>query len=136
MGANDTLVQATITFGAGNVGLVSRYGNELNWLMAWFDDSRDETPGTGDILLAQVVDGTFTILQQSVGVNWTATGTDRTLSLNTDGEDIIVKLDGIEIISATSTDLATSTIVGIFSRASTTNAFEDFTVSLPPLTAE
>ncbi|MCH7734985.1 MAG: hypothetical protein IH961_07205, partial [Chloroflexi bacterium] len=135
-GDADSIVQADITLGGGIVGLITRYADESNWMMAWFDDNRDEVAGTGDIVLAQLVAGSFSILRESLGINWTESTSTRTLSVTTNGEEISVLLDGSEIISATSSDLTANTGVGLFSRASSTNAFDDFLVSIVPLTAD
>ncbi|MCH8222833.1 MAG: hypothetical protein IH868_05415, partial [Chloroflexi bacterium] len=131
-GSGETIVQADISLGGGVVGLITRYADESNWIMAWFDDNRDEVAGTGDIVLAQVVGGVFTTLGESVGVNWTASSSTPTLSLITSRDDVTVELDGIELISATSSALNANTSVGLFSRASSTNVFDNFLVSIPP----
>ncbi len=69
------------------------------------------------------------MLFEKADVNWTATSSTRTLSLIADGQDISVELDGVTLISATSSDLTLNTKVGLFSRATSTNIFDNFDVA-------
>ncbi len=114
-------VQAEIGWRGGLVGLVARYADEDNWLMAWFD-------GVDDVVLGKNVAGAFSEVGRAPFA-WGSGGAMRRFELSAIGEEVSVVIDGASLITATVAELEGSTLVGLFSRGAAGSAFDDFRVT-------
>ncbi|MCI0439191.1 MAG: hypothetical protein L0177_08690 [Chloroflexi bacterium] len=120
-GESDVIARANVAWSEGFVGLVARYADEDNWLMAWFD-------GVEDIVLGKNVAGEFSELGRAP-IDWGRPGRSRKVELLARGPVIKVFVSDRPLIAATVSELQENTLVGLFSRLGTDNRFNDFRVT-------
>ncbi len=119
-GEADVMVEAEITWRSGYAGLVARYQDEANWLMAWFD-------GVGDVVVGQRLNGEFSELGRTA-YHWGAPGTTRLFQVAAIGPAVVVAVDGATLLRRTAPELQAGTSVGLFSRESVNTSFDSFRV--------
>ncbi len=118
----DVAVAATITRPGGDAGVVVRYTDASNYIVAYGD-------GT-NIYLKKVVAGVVTTVG-TFSYAWAA-GTTHRLEVRCSGTSFAVAVDGTELGTATITDFATVTTHGLYSNnlvSGQTHDFDDFSVS-------
>lgn len=120
-GEADVAVEAEITWRSGYAGLVVRYQDEANWLMAWYD-------GVGDVVMGQRVQGEFRELGRTA-FSWGAPGTTRRFQVTARGQGIAVAIDGETVLRVTASGSSSPTKVGLFSRESRDTLFDRFEAS-------
>lgn len=120
-GEADVAVEAEITWRSGYAGLVVRYRDEANWLMAWYD-------GVGDVVVGQRLNGEFQELGRAA-YQWGSPGATRRFQVTARGQGIAVAIDGETILRITASDSGGATKVGLFSRESRDTLFDRFEAS-------
>lgn len=121
-------------------GVVARYSGEFDWLMAFHD-------GVGDVILGKkrpdedqngLSTGDLGGFQElgRFAVDWSLGTKARThhLAIEVVGPTIKVFADGDLVITANDDDGMSSSIVGMFSRGTGKNQFDEFKVTLAPTT--
>ncbi|NQW16307.1 MAG: hypothetical protein HQ478_02360 [Chloroflexi bacterium] len=120
-GTSGATVRADVTWQSRGAGLVVRYEDEHNWVMAWIDGS--------EVVLGQVTaSGGFHVIGHDA-FDWGAPGTTRLLEARNQGATITVLVDGVEVLVSDVPILMTSTRYGLFSRSGDMNSFENFEVT-------
>ena len=117
---SDIIASARLTWNDGFSGLVVRYSDENNWIMAWFD-------GSQDIVLGKKVGGVFNEAARAP-VDWGREGMPRHLEVIARGPVLRVTIGDTPLINAVIDDLIDNTLVGLFSRNGDSNRFSDFRV--------
>ena len=86
--------------------------------MAWFD-------GADDVVIGKKVGGVFSEVGRTA-FNWGVSDATWQFALTAIGLVISVSIDGETMLNRTINDLQSNTLVGLFSRGPSGNAFNDF----------
>jgi hypothetical protein len=103
----------------GSVGLVTRYQDEANWIMAWFDGE--------SAVIGEQVGGVFRELGRQT-FDWPESSSLRYLDLLDNGSVIALFVAGQEIVRVQVAINDDGRGVGLFSKGSSKNQFDDFVV--------
>ncbi len=116
-------VRASIVRERGLVGLVIRYSEETDWVMVWSNGS--------EMVAGQSVGGRYSDLGRQT-FDWPASRNSRVFDLIDAGSEILVFVDGQEVLRFPVDPANVGNGVGLFTRNSDKNKFDDFTVWATP----
>jgi YD repeat-containing protein len=119
-GISHAAVSIDLTWNSGFAGLVTRYTDAKNWIMAWYDSS-------GFVIAIHSADGFEKI--ERIKFDWGDTGSTHNLKLNDYGDNIDFLVDDTLAYSFDPDPVPDSTKSGICSRGGPENGFTDFSVS-------
>lgn len=119
-GIENASVSAVVTWSGGFAGLVARYTDARNWVMAWYDPA-------GVIVIAIHTDGGFKEIERT-DYDWGGPGTAHRLKIDDYGDIVDVWVDDRLIYTFEPGPVPLSSSSGIFSRGHNRNQFSHFAI--------
>jgi len=114
-------VSVDLAWAGGKAGLVSRYTDDRNWIMVWYDPE-------GLFVIALHSDSGFEEVER-VKYAWGDTGDTHNIAINDFGDTVDFWVGGDLMYSFDPGDVPESSKAGLFSRGGSANKFRYFTVA-------